>query len=929
MSIVDHAPRSVCLALGLAIVLAGRLAAADKVGPKVPSIAVLDFVNRMPGDGHDWLGKGLADMVVTDLSVSPRLSVVSRERVRELAVEFELAANGILDEQTGPRLGRTAHVNWVLWGSYRRQDEQLSLEAMLVDVDQQQILRLERVDGPFQEVFRLEREIAQAFLAKLDVAMTAEELHHAARLQTTSLSAFEHHARSLALFDRGLWLDALGEARLARKADPSYLMASARVAQLYFEVGDPEHSLVEYQRLIELDDQDQLPDSEYFKMANVLELAFDDTARIEAIFQRILKRNAAYDVPFRITDPPPPLYEGWATFGGQQAVADTFQRNEAYLESLERLARRKLRAGQSDDAAKLYSQICHFTWTHGLALTGGAPWSGLNSKVDRHYPELYWQLVRENRDANFYLPGVPNSFYLLPATGAETDQNTKPTHGYGLEKPACWLAPPGYEIASVDYLLSSHSTEQPKLLDGKHLQIDFIGMGCSDLLNHYDKVLPDREWHTKQIPPGVRALKTHVHFTNRWKFRFRMRKWSGTPPEAKGRTGFQVNIFPEEADLYVNGQQQRRVTRGAAYHDVEPGKYHVELRWEDGRHRATTINVEPRRWSSAFLNAGLEPLLNHQVASTGSNSQLLVDHSGRIWLVWDDSAADGQIMHVNRQADLYCATSLDGMAWTEPRRLPVSSFACDLHPVLQQDRRGMFWLAWVSNRGSETAERQLWIASSPNGVDWSFPRRLEFPEPVAKEMERWRGSNVISFGFVIDQRDEFWMVVQGWLLRSSDSVTWKPDSVLRTVGGGKDNLSWSGKTYQLSVSPGNDLLLVDNFVGRQGDSATSALWRRQQSGEWLRVGDLTAPPEICGHGGTAASLPDGSTVTVIGLSKGVQFREFNASDHPEAPIPVTSFGAKPFHPSITVLPDGKYVLAYGSTEGLLSVVVQKASPVAR
>ena len=86
--------------------------------------------------------------------------------------------------------------------------------------------------------------------------------------------------------------------------------------------------------------------------------------------------------------------------------------------------------------------------------------------------------------------------------------------------------------------------------------------------------------------------------------------------------------------------------------------------------------------------------------------------------------ADGNFMQVNQQADLFCATSLDGVTWTQPRRLPVSSFACDVHPVLQQDRRGTFWLVWTSNRGSEAAGRRLWIASSPNGVDWSFPRQI-------------------------------------------------------------------------------------------------------------------------------------------------------------------------------------------------------------
>ena len=120
-----NAARLICLL----VVVVGEASAADKGERPVPSIAVLDFANRAPGDGHDWLGKGLADMVMTDLSVSPQVRVVRRERMQELAHEFELAAKGVLDEDTAPRLGRTAHANWVLFGSYRREEGQLRIEA--------------------------------------------------------------------------------------------------------------------------------------------------------------------------------------------------------------------------------------------------------------------------------------------------------------------------------------------------------------------------------------------------------------------------------------------------------------------------------------------------------------------------------------------------------------------------------------------------------------------------------------------------------------------------------------------------------------------------------------------------------------------------------------------------------------------------------
>ncbi|MBS0206983.1 MAG: hypothetical protein JSS49_29255 [Planctomycetes bacterium] len=912
-----------CACLALCLSLGAVASALDKPEKAVPAVAVLDFVNRAPGDGHDWLAKGLADLLMTDLSVSPRLSIVHREKIHELAQEFELATRGILDEESAPRLGKTAHANWVVFGSYRREGDQLGIEALLIDVDHQKTLRLERVDGPFGEVFRLGRELTKTLLTKLDVTMTAKELDQVARLQTCSTTAFEHHARCLTLFDRGLWYDALGEAMLARKADSSYLMARARVAQLYFEVGDPEHSLAEYERLIELDEQDQLPDSEYFKMAMVLELSSADDMRVESMFERIKKRNAAYDVPFTITDPPPPLYDGWESKGGQQKVYEIARQHEAYLESMERLAGRRLREGRVDDAAKLYSQICHFTWTHGMALVGGAPWSGLNAKVDRYYPALYWQLVRENRDAHFYLPGVPNSFYLLSADGVEVDQDVKPTHGYARQTPACWLAPPDYEIDRVEYAVLPRSQGEQKFVNGKNLQVDFVGIGCADLLSVYKQFPLDGEWRTMSVPPGVRALKTFVHLTDRWKFRFHLRKWSGNPAVARSGASLQLNIVPEGADFYLNGKKQFRTTSGVSMHNVDPGTYEIEVRWEDGRRRSKSIQVEPRRRSDVFFNANLDPFSTDRIAPPGSEFYLFVDHGGRVWLVWDDSMPDGYMMQINQQSNLYCATTLDGVTWTPPRRLPVSSFACDRHPVLQQDRQGIFWLAWISNRGSDPSTRRVWIASSPNGVDWSFPHQVALPEADPKHA-RWNPGSITSFGFAIDHRDEFWLVVQGKLLRSDDAVTWKTESILNTVEMQKDNLTFSGKSYHLNVAANNELLLIDDSGGRTQEKATSMLWRRQSSGEWHSVGGLLPPPVYSPHGGSAVPQPDGSVVTVIGATTGIHVREFDNLGRPSDSMQIACHVNQPFHPALAVLPDGRYLVVYGTPHGIMAAVFQQA-----
>ena len=175
------------------------------------TIAVLDFVNRNPADGRDWLGKGLADMVITDLSASQRLTVVDRERVQELTREIDLGAAGILDPKTAPRVGQIAKVRWVLFGTFSHRGAGVSIEALLIDVSTGQTTRIEQVEGPVGKLFDLEQGLIRAILAKLDVPMTEEDLRMVKLLKTQSLPAFEHYAKCLGLFDEGQWFDALRE----------------------------------------------------------------------------------------------------------------------------------------------------------------------------------------------------------------------------------------------------------------------------------------------------------------------------------------------------------------------------------------------------------------------------------------------------------------------------------------------------------------------------------------------------------------------------------------------------------------------------------------------------------------------------------------------------------------------------------------------
>src|SRR5579871_2470626 len=63
---------------------------ASSPAPAPVALVVLDFANRSSDRTLDWLGKGLADMVIHDLTVARRVTVVDRERTQEVLRELAL-----------------------------------------------------------------------------------------------------------------------------------------------------------------------------------------------------------------------------------------------------------------------------------------------------------------------------------------------------------------------------------------------------------------------------------------------------------------------------------------------------------------------------------------------------------------------------------------------------------------------------------------------------------------------------------------------------------------------------------------------------------------------------------------------------------------------------------------------------------------------
>jgi len=212
------------------------LAAESAIDPKSfpeKSLAVLNFRNLGSNAGFDPLAKGLADMVITDLSQVKALTVIERSRMQALFEEMGLGQSGLVDEQTAPRVGQLLGVKKVLQGSFLDlAGGRLRLDANLSDAVAKASQPIGETSGELARFFRLEKNLVFKVIDELGITLTEAEEKAILTIPTENLLAFLAYSRGLEARDRGDFAKAQQEFQQAVKIDPKFNNARAQLEQV-------------------------------------------------------------------------------------------------------------------------------------------------------------------------------------------------------------------------------------------------------------------------------------------------------------------------------------------------------------------------------------------------------------------------------------------------------------------------------------------------------------------------------------------------------------------------------------------------------------------------------------------------------------------------------------------------------------------------
>lgn len=220
------------------------------------TVAVLNFANTHTGaekDQQRWLSKGMADLLISDLTLSKQLRVVTREDMQVLMQEAELIDKTIgqnrLPDDSAAKLKQYLTVDQLIFGTYTVNDKKVILRTQVIEQKSGKVLAEFSKEGELQNVLELEKALANSMLSYFEVGEPQPTPRVLPRW-TDSVSAAQHLYEGIDRFDHGEFTLAWHAFLLALRADPDYADARYWLARMFYYRQEYDHAAIEYKTFV-------------------------------------------------------------------------------------------------------------------------------------------------------------------------------------------------------------------------------------------------------------------------------------------------------------------------------------------------------------------------------------------------------------------------------------------------------------------------------------------------------------------------------------------------------------------------------------------------------------------------------------------------------------------------------------------------------
>jgi serine/threonine protein kinase/Flp pilus assembly protein TadD len=149
------------------------------------SVAVLYFENLGSSEDDDYIRDGISEDVITELSKIRKLKVYPRSAVLPFRDKPFTAAE----------IAQQIRARYILEGSIRRSRDRMRITARLIDAEQGHSIWSERFDRQFEDIFRLQDDLAKNIASALRITLSKQEECDITRKPTDNPAAYFFYLR--------------------------------------------------------------------------------------------------------------------------------------------------------------------------------------------------------------------------------------------------------------------------------------------------------------------------------------------------------------------------------------------------------------------------------------------------------------------------------------------------------------------------------------------------------------------------------------------------------------------------------------------------------------------------------------------------------------------------------------------------------------
>lgn len=262
-------------------------------------IAVSYFDNTSRIVSYDPLSKGISDMLITDLSKIQGVTIVERSRLEDLLKEIELNKTKYFDDKTAQKLGKGLGAKSILTGAFLLLNENLRIDARMVDVQTGKILMAESVNCNKDDFFSGYKQLVELITKQMKLGSGSASL--APKTNNVGLNAVVQYSKAIDFADKGLNTDASELLASTVKQFPDFGFAKNKLDQIkaWMKEMDRQHELQVAEETKKLIAGINVNDAQFGQQVNkvwTLLLTSWSYSKILAFNNELRSKKIAYDL---------------------------------------------------------------------------------------------------------------------------------------------------------------------------------------------------------------------------------------------------------------------------------------------------------------------------------------------------------------------------------------------------------------------------------------------------------------------------------------------------------------------------------------------------------------------------------------------------------------------------------------------------------